>query len=124
MLGVSTDLIYDLVHKGRLPSLRLGRRRVIPAEAIGDILKDATVNFERSPSRPAEAVDAGGQQLEAAVHVDGVDSYTVREAMDRIGVSDQTIRNMVKDGRLRRSGSGRPLRIDAASMHRFCEGNR
>jgi excisionase family DNA binding protein len=33
-LGVSKSLVYDLVARGELPSLRLGRRVVIPTQAL------------------------------------------------------------------------------------------
>ena len=34
MLGISKDLAYDLIARGELPSLRLGRRIVVPRVAL------------------------------------------------------------------------------------------
>jgi excisionase family DNA binding protein len=34
LLGISTWLAYELVHQGELPSLRLGRRIVVPRAAL------------------------------------------------------------------------------------------
>jgi excisionase family DNA binding protein len=34
LLGISKDLAYDLVARGELPSLRLGRRIVVPRRAL------------------------------------------------------------------------------------------
>jgi excisionase family DNA binding protein len=34
LLGISKDLVYDLVARGELPSLRLGRRIVVPRRAL------------------------------------------------------------------------------------------
>ena len=38
VLGVSRDLMYDLVAQGRVPSVRLGRRIVVPRGALEDLL--------------------------------------------------------------------------------------
>lgn len=38
VLGVSRSAAYDLVHEGRIPALRLGRRIVVPAHALDDLL--------------------------------------------------------------------------------------
>ena len=34
LLGISRDLAYDLVARGELPALRLGRRVVVPRRAL------------------------------------------------------------------------------------------
>ena len=34
LLGISRDLAYDLVGRGELPSVRLGRRLVVPRRAL------------------------------------------------------------------------------------------
>ena len=41
-LGISSDLAYDLVARGELPSLRLGRRIVIPRIALLELVESAT----------------------------------------------------------------------------------
>jgi excisionase family DNA binding protein len=37
-LGISRGLAYDLVRRGELPHLRLGRRLVVPVRAIETLL--------------------------------------------------------------------------------------
>ena len=39
LLGISRDLAYDLVARGELPSLRLGRRLVVPRRALEEALR-------------------------------------------------------------------------------------
>jgi excisionase family DNA binding protein len=34
LIGISRDLAYDLVARGELPSVRLGRRLVVPRRAL------------------------------------------------------------------------------------------
>jgi excisionase family DNA binding protein len=41
LLGISRGLAYELVRKGELPSLRLGRRLVVPRAALQSILSEA-----------------------------------------------------------------------------------
>jgi excisionase family DNA binding protein len=38
LLGISWDLAYDLVAIGQLPSVRLGRRLVVPRRALEEAL--------------------------------------------------------------------------------------
>lgn len=40
LLGISRGLAYDLVRRGEIPAVRLGRRLVVPADAIDEILRD------------------------------------------------------------------------------------
>jgi excisionase family DNA binding protein len=40
LLGISRGLAYDLVRRGEIPAIRLGRRLVVPAVAIDEILHD------------------------------------------------------------------------------------
>ncbi|MGO9558272.1 MAG: helix-turn-helix domain-containing protein [Acidimicrobiales bacterium] len=39
LLGISKDLAYDLVARGELPSLRLGRRIVVPTKALLELVE-------------------------------------------------------------------------------------
>ena len=39
MLGCSKGLIYDMMRKGSIPSLELGRRRVIPKKRFDEWLE-------------------------------------------------------------------------------------
>lgn len=38
LLGISRGLAYELLRRGEIPSVRLGRRIVVPARAIDEIL--------------------------------------------------------------------------------------
>jgi excisionase family DNA binding protein len=40
-LGISRALAYELVARGELPSLRLGRRIVVPRQALERLVGDA-----------------------------------------------------------------------------------
>lgn len=40
-LGISRALAYELVARGELPSLRLGRRLVVPRKALDALLEEA-----------------------------------------------------------------------------------
>lgn len=42
VLGVSRALAYELVARGEIPSLRLGRRIVVPRRALEVLLAHAT----------------------------------------------------------------------------------
>jgi excisionase family DNA binding protein len=42
LLGISRALAYELVHRGDIPSLRLGRRIVVPRRGIDELLASAT----------------------------------------------------------------------------------
>jgi excisionase family DNA binding protein len=42
-LGISRSLAYELVRQGEIPSLRLGRRIVVPVRALEDLVKRAGV---------------------------------------------------------------------------------
>ena len=48
MLGISRGLAYELVARGELPSLRLGRRIVVPRRAL-EALLDAAVEEPVDP---------------------------------------------------------------------------
>lgn len=49
-LGVSDDLLYQVVARGELPSLRFGRRLVIPRRAVELLLESAVEGFDPSPA--------------------------------------------------------------------------
>jgi excisionase family DNA binding protein len=42
LLGISRALAYELVRRGELPRLRLGRRVVIPRKALREFVEAAT----------------------------------------------------------------------------------
>lgn len=45
-LGVSTDLVYDLIAQGDLPCVRLGARKVIPREVLDRLAAEAVKSFD------------------------------------------------------------------------------
>jgi excisionase family DNA binding protein len=53
LLGVSDDLVYELVERGELPCVRFGRRRLIPRRALDLVIEAALVDFD--PSRVVTA---------------------------------------------------------------------
>jgi excisionase family DNA binding protein len=42
VLGISRSLAYELIARGDLPAVRLGRRIIVPARAIEVLLATAT----------------------------------------------------------------------------------
>ena len=42
LLGISRALAYDLVRRGELPQLRLGRRIVVPRKPLENLIDDCT----------------------------------------------------------------------------------
>ena len=53
-LGVSDDLVYELVHRRQLPCLRLGRRLVVPVRALNAIIEECLAEFD--PEDPAGVI--------------------------------------------------------------------
>jgi hypothetical protein len=49
--GISRNMIYELLRTGRLASVVIGTRRLVSAEAIGDLIERSTTT--ESPSRGA-----------------------------------------------------------------------
>lgn len=45
-LGISDDLVYELMHRGELPCLHFGRRKVIPRRAIDLVIRTAMRDFD------------------------------------------------------------------------------
>ena len=44
VLGISRSLAHELVRRGELPSLRLGRRLVVPIRALEELLGQADLS--------------------------------------------------------------------------------
>ena len=40
LLGISRGLAYELVRRGDIPAIRLGRRLVVPTRIIDELLRD------------------------------------------------------------------------------------
>ncbi len=45
-LGISDDLVYELLQRGELPCLHFGRRKVIPRQAIDLVVGQALSDFD------------------------------------------------------------------------------
>ena len=45
-LGISDDLVYELMHRGILPCLHFGRRKLIPRRAIDLVIGAAMRDFD------------------------------------------------------------------------------
>jgi excisionase family DNA binding protein len=46
VLGVSDDLVYELIARGELPSIVLGRRKLVPRRAIDMVIDRAVEGFD------------------------------------------------------------------------------
>jgi excisionase family DNA binding protein len=46
ILGVSDDLAYELVARGEIPCLRLGRRRLIPRRVVDLMIERSVETFD------------------------------------------------------------------------------
>jgi len=46
VLGVSDDLVYELVARGDIPCIRLGRRRLIPRRAVDLMIERSLETFD------------------------------------------------------------------------------
>lgn len=57
-LGVSDDLVYDLVARDVLPAARLGRRKVIPARAVDLLVERALASFDADAVLAASSIQA------------------------------------------------------------------
>lgn len=51
MLGVSRSVVYENLHTGKIPCLRLGRRFVIPRVAFHRWLDESTATTGIAPSK-------------------------------------------------------------------------
>lgn len=59
VLGISRSTAYELVHTGDIPSLRLGRRIVVPTAQLAERL-GSTVDAVASPATSPNAEDSRG----------------------------------------------------------------
>lgn len=71
VFGVSQRLIYDLVDRGELPSIELGRRKLVPARAVELVLEAAVDGFDPNRVLAPLAVVAGSSS-DAGEPGDGV----------------------------------------------------
>lgn len=64
MLGISRAHAYELVRRGELPRLQLGRRVVVPRRALEDLVSSAGGESGIGPTREpgAESSSLGGEE--------------------------------------------------------------
>jgi excisionase family DNA binding protein len=55
VLGISRSHAYELAHTGELPTVRLGRRIVVPTAALLALLRADPVAAPRAPLRPCQS---------------------------------------------------------------------
>lgn len=60
LLGISRDLAYDLVARGELPLVRLGRRLVVPRRALEEAL-GRPAEAGRTPARASPMASAASR---------------------------------------------------------------
>lgn len=58
LLGISRDLAYDLVARGEIPAIRLGRRLVVARRALQHLLAGQAVTAGDPPVDPAASAEA------------------------------------------------------------------
>lgn len=75
LLGISTGLCYKLVHNGQIPSVRLGRRILIPLATLHEMLDGKRKKVELCPDvseRPRTATALSTNvQMGAGEHPSG-----------------------------------------------------
>lgn len=63
LLGISRGLAYEPVRRGELPAIRLGRRLVVPANAIDEMLRALTTRTAWTPPSASATVPARDRSL-------------------------------------------------------------
>lgn len=49
LLGISRSLAYELCARGELPTIRLGRRLVVPKRALYEMIENVEANWSTPP---------------------------------------------------------------------------
>jgi len=125
ILGVSKSKIYDSVRNGELRGVQVGRRVVIPCDALEELVgplpiqrRDDAREGVLAPTDGPPTRD-GGADLNA-VHVTGTIARQAELRMSRTGVAVCTLRLAVS--RHRRDGQPRrPLHIDVVAFEAVAE---
>lgn len=68
-LGVSDDLVYELTARREIPSIRLGRRVMVPAAAVDELVERTMAGFD--PDRLLSTLAAAAPSSDAR-SADGV----------------------------------------------------
>ncbi len=66
LLGISDDLVYDLVHSGELPCAVFNTKRMVPLKAIELIVETAMDGFD-----PAALLVTMADAAASSAHVEG-----------------------------------------------------
>ena len=53
LLGISRSLAYELCARGELPTIRLGRRLVVPKRALFEMIENVEANWSTPPDPSA-----------------------------------------------------------------------
>jgi excisionase family DNA binding protein len=53
LLGISRSLAYELCARGELPTIRLGRRLVVPKRALFEMIENVEANWSTRPDPSA-----------------------------------------------------------------------
>jgi excisionase family DNA binding protein len=69
LLGVSRGVAYEAARRGALPSLRLGRRVVVPLAALEKLLHEAPGTLSAEVSAEDEGLEA--EREAAGIHAQG-----------------------------------------------------
>lgn len=118
ILGVSKSKIYDSVRNGELRGVQVGRRVVVPCDALEKLVGPLSIGEPREPSEGAPSGD-GGTELNA-VSVTGRIARQPALRVSRTGIAVCTLRLAVS--RRRRDGGPRsPLHVDVVAFGTVAE---
>ena len=103
LLGISRGLAYELARGGQLPSLRLGRRLVVPRAALLMWLERATPPESREGAKGAVVTSAGCYQLSEmvldVVYRGGHDNLSTERLMGSRRLTAAARRRLVRSNR-------------------------
>lgn len=66
LLRVSDQLVYELINRGALPAIELGRRRMVPRRAIDLLIEKSIVDFD--PDLALAGLAAAARPTDLAEH--------------------------------------------------------
>jgi single-strand DNA-binding protein len=118
ILGVSKSKIYDSVRNGELRGVQVGRRVVVPCDALETLMAPSIGGESRESSEGAPSRD-GGTELNA-VSLSGRIARQPALRVSRTGIAVCTLRLAVS--RRRRDGGPRsPLHVDVVAFGAVAE---
>lgn len=98
LLGVSRDLVYDLLHRRELRSVKAGAKRLVSAAAIHEFLADPLAIEALVRSRLA---------------------FSREEAATVMGISADTVDKLIRAGELKARKFGRCVMIGRAAIEAY-----